>query len=373
MRLPVSSGGGLAGSIGRYRDHDRHSRNGVIDGLPAVSAGALSLSARRPTQRLKVLVVDDDECARETLKFIVEDLGHVCAAAGDGLEAWELHQRERFDVVLSDWLMPRMNGVELCRKMRVEGGEAYTYFILVTALIDREHLVQGLQEGADEYLVKPIDLDELNARLQSAARVAAMNRTLLDQAVSLRRDSERAQKIAAIDPLTGIHNRLGLEKDLASAMARATRYQHRYSVGLCDVDFFKRYNDTFGHLAGDDVLRGVAEAMRGALRAGDGLYRYGGEEFLVLLPEQTLEAGRTAMDRLRREVERLGIGHDKNEPAKVVTVSAGVAEFDPAIDHTAEDWLRRADRALYFAKQRGRNIVAADVGGASGERWTVMG
>ncbi len=323
-------------------------------------AGGLSTIVRSPTRGLKVLVVDDDACVREALRSVIEDLGYVCAAAKDGLEAWDLHSRTHFEVVLSDWLMPRMNGLELCHKMRGEDLESCTYFILVTGLADRAHLVQGLRGGADEYLTKPIDLEELEARLESAARVTAMNRKLVDRTVSLRRDSERALKAARIDPLTGINNRLSLEADLECAMARATRYGHRYSVGLCDVDFFKRYNDTFGHIAGDEVLRRVAGALQQALREGDGIYRYGGEEFLVLLPEQTLETGRRAMDRLRRGVESVGIPHDANPPARVVTVSAGVAEFDGRVDHSAADWLRRADGALYEAKGRGRNCVAPE-------------
>lgn len=312
------------------------------------------------SKRMKVLVVDDDEHLREALKEAVVDLGYVCAVAKDGLEAWELHRKWHFDVVLSDWLMPGLDGVELCRRMRVDSAEAYTYFILVTGLSDREHLVHGLNQGADEYLTKPVDVEELEVRLKSAARVASMNRKLVERTASLRHESERALKIARIDPLTGINNRFSLTIDLNWAMAQASRYGHKYTIALCDVDFFKRFNDKYGHVAGDEVLKGVAEAMGSSLREGDRLYRYGGEEFLILLPEQTQDAGAVAMERLRQSVEALGIAHAASDAAKVVTVSAGIAEYDAARDVSPEDWLRRADAALYRAKERGRNRVAVE-------------
>jgi diguanylate cyclase (GGDEF)-like protein len=335
-----------------------------------VQVKPFSPSRRVRAPILNVLVIDDDESVREALRSAVEDLGYACAAAADGLEAWRLCRQGHFDVVLCDWLMPRMDGLELCRKVRVQCSEteAYTYFILVTGLADKAHLVRGLREGADEYLTKPIAVEELDARLKSAARVVALNRRLVEKAGRLRYDSQRVRlasahtlQIARIDPLTQINNRLGLDADLSTAMAHAKRYGHKYSVGICDVDLFKRYNDTHGHLAGDEVLVRVAEAMKQALRAGDGIYRYGGEEFLVLLPEQTLEAGGAVMDRLRCGVERLGIPHESNLPARVVTVSAGVAEFDACVDVSTKDWLARADGALYRAKGHGRNCVALDV------------
>jgi len=312
------------------------------------------------SKRMKVLVVDDDPLLRDALKEAVVDLGYVCAVAKDGLEAWDLHRKWHFDVVLSDWLMPGIDGVELCRRVRVDGADAYTYFILVTGLSDREHLVRGLKEGADEYLTKPVDVDELEARLKSASRVASMNRKLVERTTSLRHESERALKIARIDPLTGVNNRFSLTIDLNWAMAQASRYGHKYTIALCDVDFFKRFNDKYGHVAGDEVLKSVADAMRSSLREGDRLYRYGGEEFLILLPEQTQQAGAVAMDRLRQSVESLAIEHVASDAAKVVTVSAGLAEYDPALDVAPEDWLRRADLALYRAKERGRNRVVVD-------------
>lgn len=305
---------------------------------------------------LRVLVVEDDGAARRALVTAVRILGHECREAQDGLEAWELHQREAADVIISDWQMPRMDGLELCRRTRVSREEGtYTYFILMTGFDDKEHFVRGMEAGADDYHTKPVDLDELRARLTSAARVLSVYRELAEKNARLRSDSQASFRVARVDALTQVANRLSMDEDLKALWARAERYGHRYSMGICDVDRFKDYNDRFGHVAGDDALRRVAQAIRKELRGGDGLYRYGGEEFLVLLPEQLLAEAARAMNRVRGAVERLEI------PAPCdrgfLTLSAGVAELDTSQDRTPEDWLRRADAALYRAKSSGRNRV----------------
>lgn len=306
--------------------------------------------------RLKVLVVDGDALSRVGLQQAVQKLGHECRTARDGLEAWEMVQAERADVVLSDWSLPRMGGVELCRRMRAADGDGpYTYFIFMTGFDDREHFLRGMEAGADDYHTKPVDIDELEARLVSAGRVLSLYRKLADKNVQLRRDSQNSFQAARVDPLTGVANRLRMDEDLDVLWSRAQRYGHPFAAALCDIDEFKRYNDRFGHLAGDDVIRRVAQAVRKALRQGDALYRYGGEEFLVVLPEQSLPEAVRAMDRVRGAIEALAIPSDQG----VVTISVGVAELDLAVDGTLKDWLRRTDAALYQAKEGGRNRVEA--------------
>jgi diguanylate cyclase (GGDEF)-like protein len=269
-----------------------------------------------------------------------------------------MHQREPAAVILSDWRMPRMDGLELCRRTRVDEDDGpYTYFIFMTAFADKDHFVQGLEAGADDYQTKPIDLDELRARPVSAARVVALYRKLAQQNASLRRDSENSFRVARLDALTCVPNRLSMDEDLKVLWSRVKRYGHRYSIAVCDVDRFKRYNDAFGHLAGDDVLRRVAQTIRDELREGDGLYRYGGEEFVIMLAEQALGESLGAMDRVRAAVERLAI---PATDGRVVTISAGVAELDGSVDTMPEEWLRRADAALYRAKSSGRNRVETD-------------
>jgi two-component system cell cycle response regulator len=306
---------------------------------------------------LRVLVVDDEDDLRSHVKGVIEELGCSCTTAKDGIEAWQVHRAKPFDVVLCDWMMPRMDGPRLCRKMRAEGARPYTYFVFMTGLADKAHLAEGLRAGADEYMTKPFDVDELHARLSSAARVIALHRALVQKNATLRRQSQRSLRIARIDSLTGIGNRLRLSEDLASARARGLRYGRPHCIALCDIDSFKQYNDRFGHVAGDAVLRRIADALRHNLRDADTIYRYGGDEFLVLLPEQLLPSAAIAMDRMRQAVDALGILVDPELPGAVLTISVGIAQL-VATDEADDDWIRRADVALYEAKLGGRNRVA---------------
>jgi diguanylate cyclase (GGDEF)-like protein len=315
---------------------------------------------RNDGRQTRVLVVDDDDDFRGALRAALIDLGYTCVAAKAGDEAWWLHRSIRFDVVICDWMMPGMDGLELCRRIRLHSGDRYTYLILMTGLADKAHVVQGLREGADEYLTKPFDLDLLQARLVSARRVIDHERKLFTRNALLQRNGERAFQAARADALTRLGNRLRLDEDLAALAGRASRYGHRYSLALSDVDHFKRYNDRYGHLAGDAALRRVAEAMHESLRAGDVLYRFGGEEFVAILPEQALADAAIAMERVGAAVARLRIAHEDNRPFGVLTISTGVAELVLNSGSSQEDWLRRADVALYRAKRQGRNRVIRD-------------
>lgn len=305
---------------------------------------------------LNVIVAEDDAAARRALGIAVRSLGHECREARDGLEAWEMYQREHADVIISDWQMPRMDGLELCRRTRAScEGRTYTYFMLVTGCDDKDHLIHGT-ETADNYYTKPTDLDELGARLVSASRVLRVCRDLAEKNAMLSRDSQASFQLARVDALTQVGNRLSMDEDLKALWSRATRYGHGYSIAICDIDWFKTYNDRLGHIAGDDALRRVAVAIREELRGGDCVYRYGGEEFLIVLPEQSLADATRAINRVRAAVERLRIPNPYGE-RDVLTLSAGVAELDAVEDRTLEDWLRRVDAALYRAKSSGRNRV----------------
>jgi two-component system chemotaxis response regulator CheY len=303
---------------------------------------------------LNVLIVDDDASAREGLLRAVRSLGHDCRSAADGVEAWTMHQSESADVILCDWQMPRMDGLELCRRTRESPRGTYTYFILTTSFDDKAHFVRGMDAGADDYQRKPIDIDELRVRLVSAARVIALYRELAQRNAVLRRDSQTALRLARVDALTQTGNRLAMDEDLKTLWARASRYNHRYSACICDVDLFKRYNDTFGHLAGDDALRRIAETLRAQLRGGDSLYRYGGEEFVIVFSEQGVNESFRAAERIQAAIEREQIGLGDGER---LTLSFGLAELDLAVDASPREWLGRADAALYRAKAAGRNRV----------------
>jgi diguanylate cyclase (GGDEF)-like protein len=182
-----------------------------------------------------------------------------------------------------------------------------------------------------------------------------LHERLAEKNALLRRESQRALRSARVDALTQVPNRLALQKDLETIWASAHRYAHPYTVAMCDIDEFKHYNDGFGHIAGDDALRRVAHAIRDNLRAVDTVYRYGGEEFVVLLPEQNLETAAMAMERIRGAVEALGIPRPGNFGP--LTVSIGIAEVDVRSDWSVDHWLERADRALYLSKEHGKNRV----------------
>jgi diguanylate cyclase (GGDEF)-like protein len=288
---------------------------------------------------MNVLIADDDAGTRLVVRAAVERLGHRCTVAEDGSEAWRLYQEELPDVVITDWQMPGMDGTELAEAIRGHSAALYAYVVVLTGAADEDAARRTMEVGADDLLLKPLDVAQLERKLIAAGRVTAMHRRMHDDARQ--------------DALTGLGNRLRLAEDLEGLCGRVQRYGHVYSVALFDVDDFKGYNDSAGHLAGDDVLRAVARALEEQIRTGDALYRYGGEEFLALLPEQPIEAARLAAERLRAAVEALGLPHPAGG---VVTVSAGVAALSDG-NCKPDELFELADKALYRAKAGGRNRV----------------
>jgi two-component system chemotaxis response regulator CheY len=280
--------------------------------------------------------------------------------ARDGVQAWELYKGDRFDVVISDWTMPGMDGTELCRRVRGAGAEhGYTYFIFATSLSDRQHFSTGMASGADDYLTKPFDPLDLRARLTVARRVTSLYYRVMQDSVELQRLNQDLFEQSRVDPLTQLGNRLRLTEDLELLDGRAQRYGHTYAIAILDVDHFKRYNDRYGHPEGDEVLRAVARMLRECSRQGDAAYRYGGEEFVLVLPDQDLFSAVAAMEHIGTGVKGLNLAHEGNLPGGVVTLSAGVAARGPGDIVPAVKLLKRADEALYRAKQSGRDRVTA--------------
>jgi len=315
--------------------------------------------------RMNILIAEDDIIPRRILQAILERQGHTLFVASDGETAWDLYQRHGAEVILSDWMMPGMDGLELCRRVRAasEGrpGEPYTYFVLLTAFGDRTHFLEGMQAGADDYLVKPFDPSHLEARLLVAERVTRLHQDLRDL-------NRKLWDLARRDALTGLYNRLQLREDLASMRDLVDRRGTPWTVALCDVDYFKRYNDRYGHLAGDEALRRVADVLRdvrtginpGKKEVGSSAmaYRYGGEEFCLLL-NVPLESAHTVLDQVRIRVRDCGIPHADNA-CGVVTISVGLASVMPGDGSGTEIALKAADQALYLAKERGRDRVVTE-------------
>jgi two-component system, cell cycle response regulator len=307
---------------------------------------------------MRILVAEDDKTSRLIIEAAVTSLGHECIVATSGEEAWRLFETVDVEVIISDRIMPGMDGLELCRRVRASNKDTYTYFIFLTILDERPDVVSGMEAGADDYLVKPLDAVELKLRMLVASRVTALHRRLFRQSEELAQLNRQLFDQSRTDSLTRLGNRIKLSEDLDTIGAQADRYDRSYCAIMCDVDYFKAYNDDEGHPAGDKVLQLVARALVSASRVGDQIYRYGGEEFLILLPEQDLTAGVAAANRFRQAVEEMAIRHAGNPRNGVVTISAGVAPFQGAEPKSIQAWLNEADAALYRAKQQGRNCVA---------------
>ncbi len=300
---------------------------------------------------MKVLVADDDLGSRLVAQAAVQALGHECVTAGDGDQAWQLINQSAPDVLVTDRDMPGLDGLTLCRRVRENEQDGYTYIVLLTALDDPHEVTTGMQAGADDYLTKPLDPFALQTRLLAAARVTALHTELAYARAALARQ-------AHTDPLTGLRNRLGLAADLDQLHNVSERYGRCYCIAMCDLDHFKTYNDTYGHPAGDQALRTVAATLTQQLRKGDRVYRYGGEEFLVLLPEQDLDEATAALDRIRTQLHTLAIPHRGAGPETILTLSAGIAASLPGQRAPSAELIARADTALYTAKRTGRNRTA---------------
>jgi diguanylate cyclase (GGDEF)-like protein len=307
---------------------------------------------------MRILIADDDATSRLLLKAVATKLGHECLVATDGSGAWELLlSSDGVDVLLTDWMMPGMDGPELCRRVRREWTDRYLYIVLVTTLSNHDRVLEGMRAGADDYLIKPVDPYAVEARLVAAERVTTLHHQLVEIRAQLERSSAVATQRSLTDPLTGLGNRRRMEEDLTSAHARALRVGGSFGVALFDIDHFKLYNDHYGHLAGDDVLRCVAMCFEGVVRADERVYRYGGEEFLLLVNDATLEGVAAAAERVRTAVAGMAVRHAfRPTPPDVVTLSGGVACWSGERQSPAE-LLQSADDALFEAKSRGRNLV----------------
>jgi diguanylate cyclase (GGDEF)-like protein len=300
---------------------------------------------------MRVLIADDEPGSRLLLAASVQRLGHECLEAEDGARALELFRTEHPEVVITDWDMPGLDGTALAHAIRTEPDAPYAYVIVLTGQAGEAAARDAMEAGADDLVLKPLDPAALERKLIAAERMTGLHRQM---------HSDARQ-----DPLTGVGNRLRLTEDVKALCGRVERYGHSYCVALFDIDNFKAFNDGLGHLAGDDVLRAVADALREAIRSGDTLYRYGGEEFLVLLAEQSLDRAAVAGERLRAAVEALDLRHPDGSR---ITVSAGVAGLG-STSCSPDQLFALADEALYRAKQGGRNRVetASAPGQVAGE------
>ncbi len=298
---------------------------------------------------MRVLIADDDNTLRTLLSTLLKRAGYEVLQASDGRMAWEIWQREFVRILVTDWTMPDMDGLELIGRIRAASAPGYTYLILLTARDDRADRIAGLDSGADDYLSKPVDPGELRARLAIGERILNLE-TRLSESLA------RLEKLATLDGLTGLSNRRHFFELARREFQRSRRFRHPLTAIMLDIDHFKRVNDTHGHGAGDEVLRTLARRCQECLRKVDILGRYGGEEFSILLPESGLEAGLLAAERLQQCIA--GAPMQTTAGPLAVTISLGVAPDSPNLPDL-EALLDRADAALYAAKRAGRNRVAS--------------
>lgn len=293
---------------------------------------------------MKVLIVEDDPVSRRLLEAFLGKWGHTVVTTTNGSEAWNVLQEEDApSLVISDWMMPDMDGLQLCAKIRAIERSNYVYFIILTANRTRESVIKGLEAGADDYICKPFNQEELKYRIKIGERIISLEHRILH--------------LAKTDPLTGVLNRRAFMERMEIDLNRSAREYTPLCLILADIDHFKEINDKHSHQVGDMVLQRFTEQLSKCLRPYDVIGRYGGEEFVVCLPGADDGEAMLAADRMRKTVEEMRM--IVNGSCIRVTASFGVSRFAQEPDDSMDSLIRRADEAMYRAKQEGRNRVCA--------------
>ncbi|MEN6449044.1 MAG: diguanylate cyclase [Thermoguttaceae bacterium] len=296
---------------------------------------------------MQVLVADDDGITRRVLTQCLQRFGYEVTLARNGNHAWQLLQQPNAPyLIILDWLMPGMDGVTLCSKLRTLKKDIVPYVILLTAMDNKKDLVAGFNAGADDYVTKPFDVDELFVRIRAGERITRLQIESLAA-----RDALRKQ--ATYDFLTGLRNREAILNELQRECDRASRSGLPFSVIMVDVDHFKDINDTHGHQAGDQVLAEVAKRMASEARTYEAIGRYGGDEFLIVLTGCDLAGGAEMAERVRCSVASQN--WDVHGTKISVTVSLGVVSSSQTASLAPKPLIEMADMAMYRAKQAGRN------------------
>ena len=340
----------------RFKDDERRAAAAIstaiasqTDAIPAVGTED------------KVLIADDDGVVRDLLANFLKSRGIDCVVASNGTRALELFEHFQPKLVISDWAMPEMDGLELCRRIRSRSAGRHVHFIMLTVHSEEEELTKAFDAGVDDFLAKPFNNTAMLTRLRAGLRAIALYGEISDRHQGSRQMNEqlsdlnqRLERLAITDDLTGLYNRRQAMHRLEEHWALCDRYQRSVAVVSVDIDHFKLINDACGHSAGDAVLQGVAELMRKCVRTTDMVCRIGGEEFLIILPCQTIREAEVCAQRCRADVEAHEFKH--NGMTIRATISAGIAGRRPDMAQSA-DLLKEADNALYAAKRAGRNRI----------------
>ena len=301
-----------------------------------------------PDSTYEVLVVDDSPVYRKLVEQVLSTEPYALLFARNGEEALKLYQDHSPCIVLTDWMMPDFSGLELCQRIREDKSRPYTYLILMTSSTEKGNVVKGLEAGADDYLTKPFDPGEMLARIGVGRRITDLNRELAAK-------SQKLEEAARTDPLTGLPNRRAIEEWSLKQLRGAARHGFSLWVAVGDIDSFKSINDTFGHDAGDIVLKTFAEVLRKCTRASDICGRLGGDEFLMVITHVEADQVEATVNRFREQFAALSFPLQGQSVS--VTASFGVAGVQGKDMKEYNTLMRKADKMLYEAKRAGRNIV----------------
>ena len=304
---------------------------------------------------MRALIADDDRGTTAILSKQLQRWQVEVAVAHDGMAAWNvLNDGQAPSLALIDWMMPGVDGPELCRRIRATPALSHLYVIMLTGRDSRADMVMGLDAGADDYIVKPFDAEELRARVHTGIRVATLQERLAERVAELQAARDELARLASTDALTGLFCRRQWFDLATIELNRSRRYDQPFSLLMADLDYFKRVNDTYGHGVGDEVLKRFAGILQTECRGSDIMGRLGGEEFAVLLPQTSL---RDAQDVARRIVESCR-SVTVSSPAGDVKFSCSIGATEASTtDPSLESVLERADRALYQAKRNGRDGI----------------
>ncbi len=314
--------------------------------------GFQMVDKKRKEKKFPILLVEDEPVTAKRIESTLSKAKYPVSVAQNGREALQQISKKFYPFIITDWMMPEIDGLELCRRIKDSQGHGYCYIVILTSRDCEEDIVSAIEAGADDFLTKSPSHGELLARVKAGMRILQLEQSLVEV-------REELKKLSVTDSLTGCYNRSYLDEHLPHELERAKRYRRPLSLLFCDLDHFKHVNDTFGHQAGDSVLKEFVGCIEHSIRNGlDWLARYGGEEFLIIAPETDLEGARGMAERIRKEVSEIGI----QLPSQTVRITAsfGVTGISPRTAHekiSPTALIDLADEQLYNAKIAGRNRV----------------
>jgi len=313
-----------------------------------VTATIKTKGPEQSAQDLKILVADDSAVYRKLVEQTLSDDNHKVIFAKNGREALDLYAKHTPALVITDWTMPDIGGLELCKKIRQDFQQHFAHIILLTSNTDKEQVIEGLAGGADDYLTKPFHQGELRARVNVGLRVVELHR-------QVQAKNRQLEEMALTDPLTGLANRRAIDIWITRQLSAAARHDFPIWVAICDLDHFKKVNDTYGHEAGDMVLKTFAQILKSNTRQSNICGRHGGEEFLNIITHVERDNSVIAFERIRKQMENQKFTF--NNQTFSVTTSMGIAGFRGTRPPAFADLLAQADEALYSAKHKGRNRI----------------